>query len=117
MFVCCILLNQTTNQQVRKILPDLFNLIQSPEICSSLDPATISPIIRSTGFSNVKSKRIVDMSRKWTEGFSNPMDLPGVGKYAYDSWRIFIKGERNIEVEDKKLKYFLDSIENSEVEL
>lgn len=117
MVVCCILLNQTTNQQVRKVLPDLFSLIQNPEICSSLDPSSISQIIRSTGFSNVKARRIVEMSKKWSLGFSDPRDLPGVGSYAYDSWRIFILGERDIEVGDKKLKYFLDSTKNLSAEL
>lgn len=117
MIVCCILLNQTTNQQVRKILNDLFSLIQSPEVCSTLDPSLISPIIRSTGFSNVKAKRIVEMSKRWISGFSDPRDLPGVGAYAYDSWKIFILGERDISVSDKKLKYFLDSTKNLSIEL
>lgn len=107
MVVICILLNQTTNQQVRKVLDPLFDFIKNPEVCSSIDPSLISPLIRSTGFCNVKAKRIVDMSKKWISGFSDPSELPGVGKYALESWEIFVNGNEEISPSDKKLKAYL----------
>ena len=108
MVVICILLNQTTNQQVRKVLDPLFELIKDPVSCSALDPSEISSIIKSTGFCNVKSKRIVDMSSKWVSGFKDPSELPGVGKYALESWEIFVNGNLSISPSDKKLKMYLD---------
>lgn len=107
MVVICILLNQTTNQQVRKIVEILFERIKNPEFCSLLDPDDIEPIIRSTGLSKIKSKRIVSMSQKWVSGFLHPSELPGVGKYAMESWEIFINGNLEIDPSDKKLKQFL----------
>lgn len=112
MTVICILLNQTTNQQVRKILPDLFNLIKSPSHCTGVNPEEIYPIIRSTGFGNVKSKRIVEMSKKWMSGFSDVEELPGVGKYAKESWKIFVENEIDFVPSDKKLKMYLERINN-----
>ncbi len=109
MTVVCILLNQTTNQQVRKILDPLFDLLQNPTNSSTLDPSDIYPIIKSTGFGNVKSRRIVEMSKKWICGFDKVEDLPGVGKYAKESWDIFVNNRRDFVPSDKKLKKYLEA--------
>lgn len=110
MTVICILLNQTTNQQVRKILNPLFDLIESPEKCSSLDVSEIYPIIRGTGFGNVKAKRIVSMSQKWIGGFKSVEDLPGIGKYGKESWDIFVNCKTDFVPTDKKLRMYLESL-------
>jgi endonuclease III len=106
MLVCCILLNQTSNLQVRKILPALFKLIPTPEICSLTDPQKIVDIIRTTGFYNIKTKRIQDMSRAWIEN-NKIQNLPGIGKYGQDSWEIFINKNLEVKPTDKKLLAYL----------
>lgn len=109
MTVACILLNQTSNQQVRKILGPLFEYIKNASHTSTLDPLEIYPIIKSTGFGNIKSQRIVEMSKKWLFGFENIQDLPGVGKYAKESWDIFVNGKTDFVPTDKKLKKYLEA--------
>ena len=108
MLVCCILLNQTTNQQVRKVLPDLLSLISNPVAAIEISPYLIQSVIRSTGFSKIKTERIVAMSRKWLEGFKEVQELPGIGRYASDSWKIFVEKNYTLEVTDKKLKLYLE---------
>ena len=110
MLICCILLNQTTNQQVRKVLDPLFNLIPDPESCISADPEKIAEIIKPTGFYNIKASRMQKLSRKWLDGFSHPTELPGVGKYAMESWDIFVNNRTDFTPSDKKLKMYLDSL-------
>jgi methyl-CpG-binding domain protein 4 len=110
MLVCCILLNQTTNQQVRKVLQAVFELIPNPRAASICNPILLAEVIKSTGFSKVKSERIIRMSQKWESGFSEVTDLPGVGRYASDSWKIFIQKNLSIQVTDKKLQAYLDSV-------
>ncbi len=109
MTVVCILLNQTTNQQVRKILKDLFDLLPDPLTTSKVDPSEIYAIIRSTGFGNLKSKRIVEMSKRWILGFERIEDLPGVGKYAKESWDIFVLNKTDFVPSDKKLRKYLET--------
>jgi endonuclease III len=111
MVVICILLNQTSNKQVRKILDDLFKKIKNPSHCSRINPEDIEGIIKPTGLSKIKSRRIVLMSQKWVSGFSHPLELPGVGKYALESWEIFINRNYDIVPTDKKLKKFLMDLE------
>jgi methyl-CpG-binding domain protein 4 len=107
MVVVCILLNQTNNKQVRPILEDLFKLIPDAEKASATGIQQIAEIIRPTGFQNVKADRIVKMSKKWASGDQEISKLPGVGKYALESWRIFVDRDFGFTPTDKKLNIFL----------
>lgn len=108
MLVCCILLNQTNNLQVRPILGGLFSLIPDPETAIGCDPLKISTCIKSTGLQNIKTSRIKKLSQKWVNGYNNIEELPGIGEYGRDSWEIFINKNTSIRPRDKKLKRYLE---------
>lgn len=110
MMVCCICLNQTNNKQVRPILEALFSIIPDPVSAISCERERISECLKSTGFQNIKADRIKKMSQKWIEGFENPLELPGIGKYGQDSWDIFINGNLRRETSDKKLRIYLADV-------
>ena len=110
MMVCCILLNQTNNKQVRPILSSIFELIPDPMSTIGCDPERLAAVIKNTGFQNVKASRIIKLSQKWVDGFDDAIDLPGIGKYGRDSWEIFVKKNLSVEPTDKKLIIYLDSI-------
>ena len=107
MMVCCICLNQTNNKQVRPILDILFSIVPDPDSAISCEKERISECLKSTGFQNLKADRIKKMSQKWIEGFDDPSELPGIGKYGQDSWDIFINGNLRRETTDKKLITYL----------
>lgn len=106
--ICCILLNQTTNQQVRKIIQEFFERWPDPSSILKEDVSTISSFIRSTGFQNVKAKRIQDFSQAWKKGLRDYKLLPGLGEYARDTWRIFVDNDFDFIPKDKKLRMYLD---------
>jgi len=110
MMVCCICLNQTNNKQVRPILDILFSIIPDPNSAVLCQKERISECLKSTGFQNVKADRIKKMSQRWIEGFENPSELPGIGKYGQDSWDIFINGNLGRETSDKKLRIYLAEV-------
>jgi len=110
MLVCCILLNQTNNKQVRPILSSVFELIPNPVSTIGCDPERLAAVIKTTGFQNVKASRIIKLSQKWVDGFNDAIELPGIGKYGRDSWEIFVKKNLSVEPTDKKLIIYLDSI-------
>jgi len=110
MMVCCILLNQTNNKQVRPILSSVFELIPDPISTIGCDPEKLAAVIKTTGFQNVKASRIIKLSEKWISGFNDVIELPGIGRYGRDSWEIFVKGNSNLEVTDKKLDAYLRAI-------
>ena len=110
MLVCCILLNQTNNKQVRPILSSLFELIPNPMSTIGCDPEVLAAVIKTTGFQNVKARRIIALSSKWVEGFDSVSELPGIGQYGKDSWEIFIKKNLSVKPTDKKLKIYLECV-------
>ena len=110
MMVCCICLNQTNNKQVRPILDILFSIVPDPASAISCEKERISECLKSTGFQNVKADRIKKMSQKWIDGFNDPSELPGIGKYGQDSWDIFINGNLRRETADKKLRIYLADV-------
>ena len=107
MMVCCILLNQTNNKQVRPVLSSVFRLIPNPESAIRCNPESLAAVIKTTGFQNVKASRIIKFSQKWLEGFKDVKDLPGIGQYGKDSWEIFINKNLSIQTGDKKLFAYL----------
>jgi endonuclease III len=108
--VCCILLNQTNNRQVRPILSSVFNLIPDPMSTIECDQLELAAAIKTTGFQNIKAKRIIDLSRKWVDGFDDINELPGIGVYGRESWEIFVNDNLSIIPTDKKLSKYLADI-------
>lgn len=108
MLICCLLLNQTSNKQVKPILDEFFSRYPGPEALAASSQEELIPLIRSLGFYNKRSATLIRFSKEYLEkSWTDPRDLHGIGKYAYDSYRIFILGETEIEVEDKVLAKYL----------
>ena len=110
MMVCCILLNQTNNKQVRPVLSSVFELIPDPLSAIGCDSERLAAVIKTTGFQNVKASRIKQLSQKWQEGFSDVTELPGIGKYGKESWEIFVNDNLKIIPTDKKLSAYIEAI-------
>jgi adenine-specific DNA glycosylase len=71
----------------------------------------LEEFIKPHGFANTKAKRLRRMSAEYLEWDGvDPRDLYGCGQYAWDSWRIFMKGERPRpeDVKDGALCRFLE---------
>ena len=108
MLVCCIFLNQTTRTQVDQIRDEFFNKYPTAETAARADEKEIADVIRCLGFYNKRAKTIIKFSKQWiTKKWSRVDELHGIGRYAYDSWKIFQEGRLDIPVEDKKLKIYL----------
>jgi methyl-CpG-binding domain protein 4 len=112
MLICCILLNQTNNKQVRPILSSVFELIPTPMSTIGCDIERLAAVIKTTGFQNVKASRIIKLSQKWVDGFEHVSQLPGIGKYGADSWEIFINKNLSVLPSDTKLRSYLRDIKN-----
>ena len=110
MMVCCILLNQTNNKQVRPILSSVFELIPDPLSAIGCDPEVLAAVIKTTGFQNIKASRIKKLSQKWQDGFNDVTELPGIGKYGKESWEIFVNKNLSITPTDKKLSAYIEAV-------
>lgn len=108
--VACSLMNMTTGLTMRPYMWRLFAAYPTPEALAAADVEDVRRVIAPLGLSNVRAPRLVEMSRLYLAGgWTTPMDLPGCGKYATDSWLIFCRGEvpRIEELRDKELRRYV----------
>lgn len=108
MLVGCIMLNQTSNKNVRQVIYSFFDRWPTPQSVLNANPDDIREHIRPLGFYNVRTRRIQRFSHEYIEKrFIRASELHGIGKYADDSYEIFIKGNLNVNPTDKILIRYL----------
>lgn len=108
--ITCILLNQTTNQQVRPVIVRFFEAFPSPDLIQSHDIHQITEILKPTGFQNIKSSRIIKFTQAWVSGERDPKKFPGIGPYGRDAWKIFVDDQLDFIPCDKKLQLYLNQL-------
>src|SRR5437870_6512228 len=69
LLVATILSAQCTDERVNKVTPELFRKYPTPQDLAALQPETLEPEIRSTGFFRNKSKSIVGAAQKIVSDF------------------------------------------------
>jgi methyl-CpG-binding domain protein 4 len=108
MLIGCIMLNQTSNKNVRQVIYTFFERWPNPQSVIDADPNEIREHIRPLGFYNRRTSTIQKFSREYIEKtFNRASELHGIGKYADDSYEIFIRGNLNVNPTDKILRRFL----------
>ena len=110
MLVGCIMLNQTSHKQVRPVITIFFDKYPTPNDLISGDLYDIINILKPLGLYNVRCKNLKNFSTDWiNKKFENITELRGIGKYASDSFEIFIKNNLNVKPTDKVLLRYLEN--------
>jgi len=108
MLIGCIMLNQTSNKNVRQVIYSFFDRWPNPQTVLNANPNEIREHIRPLGFYNMRTDRIIRFCREYiNKTFTKASELHGIGKYADDSYEIFIKGNLKVEPTDKILIRYL----------
>lgn len=108
MLIGCIMLNQTSNKNVRQVIYDFFDRWPTPQDVLRANESEIRELIRPLGFYNIRTNRILRFSHEYiTKKFSKASELYGIGKYANDSYEIFINGNTDVQPTDKILIRYL----------
>lgn len=113
LLVACIMLNCTTAKQVKQVLPEFFSRWQSPMEVLRADDDEMVEVLRPLGMMNRRVERIKGMTFDFIslrpdihpEQIDN---IYGVGKYAADSFRIFVLGYLVLDVLDKELRNYVE---------
>jgi len=109
MLVGCMMLNQTNNKQVRPVIKKFFKKYTTPQEVIDADENDMINMMRSLGFYNRRTKSIKNFCYDWLyKDWNDITELRGIGKYASDSYEIFINGNLNVEPTDKVLLIYLD---------
>jgi methyl-CpG-binding domain protein 4 len=108
MLIGCIMLNQTGNKNVRQVIYTFFEKWPTPQSVLRANPDDIREHIRSLGFYNRRTNTIQKFSHDYiNKPFKRISELHGIGKYAEDSYEIFINGNENVQPTDKILIRYL----------
>ena len=107
MLVCCILLNLTQRKQVDGVRHELLSKYPTEYEMMEADEDELSEILRPLGLYRRRAKTLIKFSWMWVNGFTDVMELHGVGKYAKDSWEIFQMNNMNVVPTDKVLLEYL----------
>lgn len=92
--VICMLLNQTTGEQVKKIIRRVFLLCPTAEAAVQVPMNELRTVIEPLGLQNKRVRDIREMSRQYlNDGWTYVTELHGVGKYAADAYAIFCVGK------------------------
>lgn len=89
------------------MLEAFFKIWPDPESASLAVPELVANVLRPIGLHNRRAKSIIKMSKAFLDGFEDPLDLPGIGKYGADSYNMFVVGYIVDDVLDKELKNYV----------
>ena len=107
MLVCCILLNLTKRQQVDTIRHELFSKYPTEYEMMEAKEDELSEILKPLGLYRRRARTLIKFSWMWVNGFTDVMELYGIGQYAKDSWEIFQMDNVDVNPTDKVLSAYL----------
>lgn len=91
--VSCLLLNRCRGETVRGVVDTLFSKFPNAFSLAKADVGELTDVLRPLGFQNQRAKRLVDFAHAFLGEWKDVRELPGVGDYAADCWRIFFLEE------------------------
>ena len=114
LLVGCIMLNQTTGTQVHQVIHTFFDKYPNAALASKARIPSIEKIIKPLGLFRRRAKSIKQFSHDYlNKNWKRPSECYGIGKYAEDSWDIFVMGNLKVRPNDKELKAYLKYIKNN----
>jgi methyl-CpG-binding domain protein 4 len=92
--VCCMLLNRTRGQQVRSVVDRLFEKYPCSNDMANAVEEELVELLKPLGFQKQRAKRLIKFADAY-QGmwWQDARELPGVGEYAFDCWRMFFLEE------------------------
>lgn len=107
---CTICLNLCSGREFEKVHDDLFILWPDPYHMALANLMDVEALLAPLGLQSRRARSLVRMSTAYAflwDG-TDPDDLPGIGKYGADSYLIFVRGQLDIQVNDKELRKYLE---------
>jgi len=118
LLVGCILLNKTSRKQVDRVRDELFQKWPTPQHLALASPTELEALLKPLGLHRQRTRTLKRFSEDWLSlmerceyfppGHGLVAQLHGVGKYALDSYRIFVEGDlHGVGPEDSVLREYL----------
>ena len=113
MLLACQLVNQTTWLQAGPAHRELMRWHTIRSLAAER-PDTLHDLLRPLGLWRRRAIILPRMADAWLRRrprtYDDVLALPGCGKYAADSWAIFVEGRTDVEPSDGKLNWYMDNL-------
>lgn len=106
--VVSILLNVSNGARSRPVVAELFSRYTTPTALAEAPGADLEELLAPTGLQKKKTERIQIYSRRVMHEWDSVEDLPYLGPYGRDNFKIFVDGEIVDEPSDKELKKYVE---------
>lgn len=110
LLVGCLMLNRTSKATAFPVLEKLFDEAPTPQSLLAMDYDRISEILRPCGLWRRRTGTLIAMTQDWVNHVSI-YDMRGVGRYALDSYEIFVFGTMPNDSSDKELVKYLATLQ------
>ena len=111
MLLACVLVNRTTWEQARPVFKWLVKT-HTIRTLAEARPRSLCRVLKPLGIWRQRSRSLPALARAWLVHrptcAADVLALPGCGKYAADSWAIFVDDDLNVEPKDGKLNWYLE---------
>jgi endonuclease III len=119
MLVACSLVNLTTWAQAEPALEALMLRYPTPTEFSRAQPDDLHDVLRPLGLWRRRAISLTRLAQEWLLrpgpwGIMDIYRLPGCGKYAADSWAIFVEGRTDVDPTDGKLSWYLRQLRSKQ---
>lgn len=112
MLVACQLVNLTTWKQAEPAFRSILARHLTARALAAAGPASLHDALRPLGLWRRRAIVLPRFARAWLRAeprrYDDVLRLPGCGKYAADSWAIFVDGRLDVEPCDGKLNWYVD---------
>lgn len=112
MLVACQLVNLTTWRQAEPTFRWLVATYGTASGLATAEPGDLHDAMRPLGLWRRRSIILLRFAHAWLlerpTCYDAVLKLPGCGKYAADSWAIFVEGRLDVEPNDGKLNWYVD---------
>lgn len=117
MLLACSMVNLTNWETAAPVHASLMARYTIEEL-AVLDPEVLQDDLRPLGLWRRRSASTVRLAQAWLAGppasAADVLELPGCGRYASDSWAIFVDGREDVDPTDGKLRWYLEKIRNQQ---
>src|SRR4051812_10337221 len=115
MLIACSLVNLTTWEQARPAFLHIRRTFPSIGALASARPSQLASCLRPLGLWRTRAERLPRMAREWLRAgppktYLDVQRLPGCGKYAADSFAVFVLDDLSVEPTDGKLTWYMEEV-------
>lgn len=112
MMVACVMVNRATWSVAAGVLEDVRRRWPTHGALSRAGLAELASVMRRLGFQNQRAHKLKALARAWSKlgpprDAEDALGYPGLGRYAADSWAIFVEGRTDVKPTDGRLVWYL----------